>query len=149
MSGLDNRLISDSIKTMTATITAPNPASPSAQGVTFAPTPDEATAAAFRLSDLIDKAVPVAQATRADFIALWACMNRQVDEVAQDRAKIAHINAKIGSGPTVPQWAVDAQIASRLSDLGGASESLVATAFAIGQISDAMFFYRAAATKGV
>lgn len=127
---------------MTATIARPNPASPSAQGVAFAPTADERDAANRRLSDLMDKSVPVAQATAADFVALWACMNRQVDEVMKDRAKIAATNAKVGYGADV------AQVAARLSDLGGASEELVATAFAIGQIADAMFFYRAAATKG-
>ena len=133
---------------MTATIARPNPASPSAQGVAFAPTADERDAANRRLSDLMDKSVPVAQATAADFVALWACMNRQVDEVMKDRAKIAATNAKIFAGSTVATWAQDAQVAARLSDLGGASEELVATAFAIGQIADAMFFYRAAATKG-
>lgn len=128
---------------MTATQARPNPASPSAQGVAFAPTADERDAANARLSDLMDKAVPVAQATAADFVALWACINRQTDEVMKDRARIAQANAKVGYGADVDQ------VARRLSDLGGASEELVATAFAIGQIADAMFFYREAATKGV
>lgn len=131
---------------MTAT---PNPASPSAQGVAFAPTPDEAVAAATRLCDLMDKAVPVAQATRADFVALWATMNRLTDEAQTDRNKVAQINAKIGARATIGYGADVDQIARLLSDLGGASEALVGTAFAIGQIADAMFFYREAATKGV
>lgn len=137
---------------MTSTQARPNPASPSAQGVAFAPTADERDAANARLSDLIDKAVPVAQATRADFVALWACINRQTDEVMKDRNRIDRANTSAGfaHGPFRTSAPLEAERLSRaLSDLGGASEELVATAFAIGQIADAMFFYRAAATKGV